>query len=189
MGNIKINENIAKRWSPRAFQDRLVEKEKIAALFEAARWAPSSRNEQPWRFVYATKDEPENFEKILSTLVEGNYVWAKNAPLLMIGIAKENWDFNGKPNGHAVYDLGQSVANLSIQATNMGLHLHQMAGFSAEKAAEVLNIPEGYQPKVAIAVGYLGKPEQLPEKLAKREVEKSSRKPIAEIAFRGSFGE
>src|SRR5881394_2967613 len=126
-----IHELLRRRWSPRAFDpNKPVESEKLRACFEAARWAPSSFNEQPWSFIVATRDKPQEYAKLLACLVEKNQSWARSAPVLMIGATSLLWARNGKPNRHAFYDLGQAVAHLTVQATAQGLYLHQMAGFS-----------------------------------------------------------
>src|SRR4051794_30404999 len=116
-----INPLLQNRWSPRAFDSRPIEIEKVQSLFEAARWSPSSSNEQPWAFIVATKDQPEEFERVLSCIVEANAVWAKTAPLLVISVASHLFSRNGKPNHHAFYDVGQAVAHLSIEAESLGL--------------------------------------------------------------------
>jgi nitroreductase len=178
---------IGERWSPRAFSSRPVEMEKLGSLLEAARWAASSGNGQPWRFLVMTQDDP-NYGPFFETLMEGNQVWAKDAPVLILGVARVVRD-NGKPNGHAWYDLGQAVANLSTQATAQGLYVHQMGGFHREQAAQALNLPEGHEAVVAIALGYLGDISQLPETLQERETAPRTRKPLAELAFTGTWGE
>ena len=185
--NIEINQLIKNRKSIRAFAEKPVEEEKIQQLFEAARWAASCFNEQPWRFIYATKENEAAYRDILSTINEFNQSWAKNAPMLMIAIAKTSFSMNDKPNKHAWYDTGAAMANLSIQATNLDLYVHQMAGFSPDKAKEILNIPEGYEAIAAIAVGYQGDASILNENLQVKENATRSRKAISEIAFEGKW--
>ena len=187
--NIEIHELIAQRRSPRTFADAMVEEDTLMTLFEAARWAPSSANEQPWRFVYATKREPEAFEALLETLAEGNRIWAKDAPALVAVIAKSFYERNGHPYAHSWYDTGQAVANLAIQATALHLVMHQMGGFSVEKAGQVLNVPEGYDAVIVFAIGYEGDADDLPEHLREREHAPRLRKPLNEIVFKGTFGE
>src|ERR1700678_4572397 len=128
-----IHDLISHRWSPRAFENRAVEPEKLRALFEAARWAASSYNAQPWSFIVATKDDPENFNKVLETFVEFNQGWAKNAPVLALSVAAHKFPHNGEKNRHAFHDVGQAAANLSLEATSLGLQVHQMAGIDSEK--------------------------------------------------------
>jgi len=184
---IEVNELIQNRWSPRAFDNRPVETEKLKAIFEAARWAPSAMNEQPWRFIYATKDNPEAYEKLLSTLVEANQVWAKEAPVLIVAVAKTDYSSFDARNSHAWHDTGMATANLALQATELDLHLHVMGGFSADKAREVLGIPEGYEPVSVIALGYQGDADQLSEPLKERETAPRNRKPLQEIVFNGTW--
>ncbi len=174
---------IAERWSPRAFDDRPVDERDLAGLFEAARWAASAFNAQPWRFVYAARGEPA-FERLLACLRETNQSWARNAAVLLIAVAKTTHE-DGSPNGHAIHDLGQAMATLAIEATARGLHVHQMAGFYPDKARELLGVPDGYEPKTAAAIGYLGEPSRLPDKLRERELAPRQRKPAEELAFRG----
>ncbi len=181
-----LHPHIRERWSPRAFQNKSVAREDLKALLEAARWAPSSSNEQPWRFIVAAKEDRENFEKVLSTLVEFNQGWAKNAPLLMLAVAKKT-SSNGSENRWAKHDVGLSLGSLVFQAAALGLHVHMMAGLEPEKAREVFHIPEEYEALTAVAVGYAGDPNTLPDKLRERELAPRTRKPLAEIAFTGDW--
>ena len=160
---------ISERRSTRAFASRVVEEEKIRSLFEAVRWAPSSSNEQPWVFIYATKDQPELREKMISTLSSGNHVWASQAPLLVFSLARKKFVRNGNDNAYALYDLGGANAFLSLQAVHLGLQIRQMAGYDRTKAVELLNIPADLEPGVFIAIGYPGDPEQLPEPVRQKE--------------------
>lgn len=182
-----IHELLRKRWSPRAFSPAPIEAEKMARLFEAARWAASSRNEQPWRFLVATKEDGPAYDMLLSSLMEGNRVWASTAPVLILGIAKRTWDHNGQPNGHARYDLGQAVAHLTVQASAEDLYLRQMGGFSPEAARHAFNIPEDFEPVVVLAIGYLGDPNQLPDPLKEREMAPRSRKPLESFVYAGGW--
>lgn len=184
----EIHDLIAERWSPRAFADRSVEPAKLLQLLEAARWAASCFNEQPWSFIIATKEEPEQFQRLLHCLVEGNQAWAKSAPVLMLSIASLHFELNGKPNRHAAHDVGLAMGNLSIQATDVGLHVHQMAGFDADKARDVFKIPAGHEPMAAAAIGYFGDHNDLPEPLQARELEPRQRKPLGEFVFTGQWG-
>lgn len=183
-----LHELIEKRYSPRAFSDKKIEEEKIISLLEAARWSPSSMNEQPWRFIVGVKGEGETYNKIYESLMELNQVWAKNAPALILTIAKNNYDRNNRPNTHAEYDLGQAIANLTFQATALNLYVHQMGGFDPEKAKKLFSIPEGYTAISVSAVGYLGNTEKLPETLQSREKVKRRRKDLSELVFDESFG-
>lgn len=178
---------IQNRWSPLAFSDRPVEPEKLRSVLEAARWAASSYNEQPWNFIVATKDNPAEFDRLLSCLAEGNQEWAQSAPVLMIAVAKLNFEKNGTQNRHAFHDVGAAEANLAIQATALGLYVHQMAGFDVEKARELYGIPQGYEPVDAVALGYLGDPQSLPDKLQQRLSAPRSRKPLESFVFTGRW--
>ena len=178
---------IKNRWSPRAFSGNTVEEEKIMSLLEAARWAPSCFNEQPWNFILFKKENQEEFNKIIDVLSPRNQLWAKNAPLIMLSVAKINFEHNRKLNRHASHDVGSAVTNLTIQATSMGLYVHQMAGFDSEKAKQLFKIPEGYEPVSAIAIGYFGSPFDLPEEFKKAELAHRSRIPISDFAFKGKW--
>ena len=184
-----IHDLLRRRWSPRAFADRPVEREKLLSVLEAARWAPSSNNEQPWHYLVATREEPEEFGRLLACLVEKNQSWAKHAPVLMLSVASTVFTRNGKPNRHALHDTGQAVAGLTVQATALGLYVHQMAGLSGEKARETYRLPENVEPVAAFALGYLGDPSTLPPDLREREAVLSSRKPVGEFVFTGAWGQ
>jgi len=182
-----IHDLIAHRWSPRAFESKPVEPEKLRSLLEAARWAPSSYNAQPWYFIVGTKDNPENYKRVLESLIEFNQGWAKNAPVLALSVAKLKFD-DGKPNRHAFHDVGQAAANLSLQAEASSLSVHQMAGIDPEKARKLFNIPADYEAVAGIAIGYPGDPASLPEGLRERELAPRQRKPLDSFVFTGSWG-
>ncbi|HEV8139954.1 MAG TPA: nitroreductase family protein [Pyrinomonadaceae bacterium] len=184
-----IEEILKRRWSPRAFSDRLIETEKLQRMFEAARWAASSFNEQPWSFIVATKVKPDEFAALLSCLTEKNQQWARRAPVLMVSVAKLNFEKNGKPNRHAFHDVGMAVSNLIVQATAFGLYVHQMAGFSVEKVRETYSVPEGFEPVAAIAIGYPDDPNVLPEQFRQQEIGPRQRKPIVSFIFETKWGE
>lgn len=184
-----VHDLLRRRWSPRAFSDRPVEREKLLSLFEAARWAPSSNNEQPWSFIVATKGEPEEYARLLACLVEKNQAWAKSAPVLMISVASKFFARSGGANRHAWHDVGQAVANLTVQATALDLYVHQMAGFSPDKARETYGIPESADPVAAIAVGYLGDASALPEDLRQRELTTTPRKPVGQFVYTSKWSE
>ena len=185
--NFPVHDLIRHRWSPRAFANKSVEPAILASLFEAARWAPSSNNEQPWAYLVATKDDLENFAKTLSVLVEFNAAWAKDAPVLVIAVSRLNFQ-NGKPNRNAFYDTGAATALLSVEATARGLAVHQMAGFDHAKAKQVFEIPEDCEPIAAIAIGYPGDLGSLDQKLRDREVAPRTRKPSTEFVMSGGWG-
>lgn len=182
-----ILEVIRNRRSKRAFSDKAVSHETIQALFEAARWAPSSVNEQPWTYIYATKDQPDLWQKIFDALNDSNKIWAQHAPLLILSLAKKNFSRNERPNGSAKYDLGAANAFLSLQATDLGLIVHQMGGYDQERARVALNIPETFDLAVIMAVGYPGDPNELPEHLKLRELAPRERYVQHAFAMNRSF--
>ena len=182
----EIIDLIAERWSPRAFADTPVEQEKLNQLFEAARWAPSSSNEQPWRYIYAHKGT-KGYDKLFEALVSGNQEWAKSAPVLGVSIAKMQFDYKNRNNRHAYHDTGMATGMLLIQATQLGLYVHQMGGFSQDKMRELFDIPEGYEPIAAMAIGYLGDADTLSDKNKESELKPRERKPISEMSFNGEF--
>ena len=185
----EILDVLKQRWSPRAFADKPVEKEKLRALFEAARWSASSFNEQPWRFFVATGDDKAAYDKALSCLVEKNQAWAKGAPVLILTVTRKNFTKNDKPNRVHEHDLGLAMGNLTTQATALGLCLHQMAGVDLDKVREKYHVPDGYEPATGIALGYEGNADDLPEQWM-RDAEKSprERKPFSEFVFGDDFG-
>jgi nitroreductase len=183
-----VHELIRERWSPRAFADKPVPQDVLRSIFEAARWAPSSNNEQPWAYAVATKDDKENFEKMLSVLVEFNAQWARSAPVLALAVAKLTFGKNNVPNRNAQYDTGAASALLSMEATAQGLVVHQMAGFDPEKARQIFGIPAGWEAIAALAIGYPGDPASLSPPLKDREMAPRTRKPIAEFVMAGQWG-
>ena len=184
-----IHDLLSRRWSPRAFAERPVEPEKIQRMLEAARWASSCFNEQPWVFIIATAAQPAEHSKLLSCLVEGNQVWAKRAPLLIITVAKQHFDHNGQPNRHAVHDVGLAVGNLVVQATAMDLFVHQMAGILPKVIREGFSLPSGYEPVTGLAIGYPGDLNVLPEEIRERERAPRSRKALQEFVFAETWGQ
>ena len=184
-----IEDSLRQRWSPLAFSERMVESEKLHSVLEAAGWSASSYNEQPWSCIVATKENETEFERLLGILAEGNQEWARNAPVLMLSVAKLYFERSGKENRHAFHDVGAAAATLAIQAAALGLFIHQMAGFDVPKAKEVYSIPEGNEPVAAIALGYIGDPQTLSEKLQQRELNPRTRKPLEEFVFFGSWNQ
>ncbi|HMI52934.1 MAG TPA: nitroreductase family protein [Candidatus Saccharimonadales bacterium] len=182
-----VHEVIQNRWSPRAFGDQSIPGSVLRSLFEAARWAPSSSNQQPWAYIVATKDDRENFDKILSVLVPFNAGWAKEASALAIAVAELKFT-NGNPNRNAYYDVGAASLQLSIEATARGLVVHQMAGYDPEKARQVFDIPADWDAIAAMAIGYPGDPTSLPAPLKEREVAPRSRKPLSSFVMTGKWG-
>lgn len=183
-----VHELIRNRWSPRAFSPQPVSDQDLTSILEAARWAASSSNEQPWRFFVARKSDPAAHSRFVDVLVPGNQVWARNAPVLIIMAAKRTFTKNGSPNYYALHDAGQALAHLMLQATALGLHAHAMAGFDHEKARKEIGIPD-YDIGAAVAIGYLGNPDQLAEQARKSELAKRQRKPLNEIAFGSHWNE
>lgn len=175
------------RWSPRAFDARPVEAAKLRSILEAARWAASGGNGQPWHFIVATGDNEEEYAELASVLNPGNAEWATQAPVLMLTVAKMVTS-SGRPHRHAFHDVGLAVQNLSLQATALGLYVHQMAGFSVERARLLYGIPEEYEPVTLLAVGYLGDPDTLPAQRRQQELTPRTRKPLREFVFAGAWG-
>jgi nitroreductase len=184
-----VHELIRRRWSPRSFSAREVSTEDLKTILEAARWAASSNNEQPWRFLVARKSDGAAYERILHLLVPANQAWAKTAPVLIIMAAKRTFSHNGSPNRYGLHDAGQALAHLFLQAIALGLHAHGMAGFDADRARKELEIPDDYDLGAAVALGYLASPDQLPEKYRQSEVSKRQRKPLNEIVFGANWNE
>ncbi|PMB14241.1 nitroreductase [Fischerella thermalis CCMEE 5282] len=208
----EVHDFIRGRWSPLAFSNRTVEREKLLTLLEAARWAPSSYNQQPWNFIVATKDHPAEYERMLSCVFHENKRWAQNAPVLILSVAKLYFDppnplnpddtienlmrlvanlhtkRGGEGNPHAFHDVGMAVANLTIQAIALNLFVHQIAGFYSDKAKSLFHIPQGYEPVCIMAIGYLGDSQKLPEDLRLRELEPRIRKPLEEFVFIERWG-
>lgn len=183
-----IDDLFLKRYSPRAMSGESVSKEDLMTLFEAARWAPSASNVQPWRFIYTMKDTP-NFDKFLSFLVPFNQDWCKRASALILVISeKMRIEHKGgkKENISHSFDTGSAWENFALQATQMNFVAHGMAGFDYAKAKMELSVPEDYSVEMMIALGKHGKAEDLPEPLREREVP-SDRKPLKEIVFEGKF--
>jgi len=187
-----VHELIVRRWSPRAFAATPVEEEKLRRIFEAARWAPSSSNVQPWRFL-VTRNGETRFTELHGLLSKGNQPWTENVPVLFLSVTDTMFPAKGdKPardNPTAKHDLGLALANLLLQATDLGLHAHPMAGFDREGAREAFGIPAPYEPVTVTAVGYLADPSTLPEDLRARETAPRSRKSLREIVFEGDWGQ
>jgi nitroreductase len=185
--NYPIHELLAERWSPYAFQDRLVSEADLRSLFEAARWAASSYNEQPWNYLVATKEDPDQFQQILSCLTEGNQIWAKDAPVLALGIASLRFRRDDKSNRAATHDLGLATGNLVVEATARGIYVHQMIGILPDKARDFFDIPEGFEAWTGMAIGYKGDPMTLPDALKERDLRPRQRKPLDQFVFSGKW--
>jgi nitroreductase len=175
-----------RRWSPRAMSGEPITQQEMLSLFEAARWAPSTYNEQEWRFLYARRETPQ-WPAFFDLLAEGNRLWCQRAALLVVILAHKIFQHNGAPNAVHLFDCGNAFENLALQGTVMGLVVHGMAGFNFDKARTVLGVPEDYAVAAMFAVGRPGDPAQLPENLRDREVP-SGRKPVTDFICEGVFG-
>ena len=183
-----IHDVLAERWSPFVFADTPVDDATLAALLEAARWAPSSYNEQPWRFLVG-RGRDESWQAIRDSLVPGNRAWAERAPLLLVSVASLRYARGDKPNAHAWHDVGLATGNLLAEATARGLLVHPMGGFSADVIRERFGVPEAFAPIAALAVGHHGEPAAADEALAGYEARPRLRRPLAELAFGASWGQ
>ena len=183
-----IHKLLADRWSPYAFKDSPVAEADLRSLFEAARWSASSYNEQPWSYLIATKENPDQFQQLLSCLAEGNQIWAKESPVLALGIASLKFTRNQEDNRSAVHDLGLASANLVVEATARGIFVHQMIGIFPDRARDLFDIPENFAAWTGLAIGYLGDPMILPETLRERDLKSSQRKPLEQFVFSGKWG-
>ncbi len=180
----KLHNLISDRWSPRAFDDRSVDYDQIHLLFEAAKWAPSAMNSQPWRFIFATKDMPD-YKVFLDLMSEANQIWASTAPLLVMPLAQVISTYKNRPNRLAFYEAGMAVGNLLAQATAMGLMVHQMSGYDMERAKEALVIPTRYEPMTIMAIGYKGDSSRLPKDVAEWENRERTRLEISKFLVQG----
>jgi len=187
---VKINDIIQARWSPRAFDpDKPVSHDDLLALLEAARWAPSCFNDQPWRFIVCDKTADETgWQNTFSILAEKNRRWAKNAPVLILAVAMESFNHNGQPNRWAMYDTGAASVSLCLQATALGICVHQMGGFDAEKAREVFNLPGDCRPMAMMAVGYQADVDVLDDDFKDAELAARSRAALNERFYAGQWG-
>ena len=185
----RIHDILARRWSPRAYAATPVEPDKVRACLEAARWAPSCYNDQPWHFIVATRDQGDVYDRLLACLADMNQAWAKAAPVLMISVARTTFTLDGKPNRHGQHDVGLATMNLMIQAAALGLHAHAMGGFDRDAARRAFGIPAGFEPMAAIALGYLGDPATLPDDRRRMEVAPRERRPMRDWVFGARWGE
>ncbi len=190
MGHVKHAETdhpiepiLVRRWSPYGFSGETVSAEDLRSILEAARWAASSYNEQPWRFIVARRDDPAAFQRALSCLVEPNQAWAKRAGVLLLGVTVRRFGRNGKPNRAAEHDLGLAAGNLSAEATARGLSVHQMIGILPDRVRELYGVPEDAEPLTAIAVGHASDDPDVPEAYRERDSAPRSRRPLADFAF------
>ena len=184
-----ILEIIQERWSPYSFSSTPVEEFKLKSMFEAAGYAPSCNNEQPWMFVYSTQENKDVFDDYLGFMVDSNKVWAKHAYALIISMARTKFSYSGKPNRHAFHDTGMAVANLLFQALAMDVYVHQMAGYSVEKVKEYFKLNDDIEPVAMMAVGYIGDGVALSPELLKRDEKRRPRKSVNEFAFKNSLSD
>lgn len=182
----EINSLIINRWSPRSFMPEEISDKELFTLFEAARWAPSSSNSQPWRFIYAKRNS-KNWDALFELLVEFNKQWCADASSLVVIVSRKNFEHNGQPSVTHQFDTGSAWENLAIQAVSQGLITHAMAGFDYEKARKNLEVPEDYDVVAMIAIGKRGPKEKLSPELQAREIP-NTRKPLSEIVMEGKFG-
>lgn len=180
-----INSLILNRWSPRAMTGEDLDNEEIMSLFEAARWAPSSYNNQPWRFIYARRNT-EHWERMFSLLADGNKSWAKNSALLVVVISRKNFEYNEKPARTHQFDAGSAWENLALEAFSRGLVAHGMQGFDYDKARIDCVIPDDFEVMAMIAIGKKGPREGLPPDLREKE-KQSDRKPLKDIIMEGIY--
>lgn len=184
-----IHNTLAVRWSPYGFSDRPVAAADIASLFEAARWAPSSYNEQPWHYIVGVKGRGPTHQRILDCLTENNRAWAQNAPVLALGVIRRTFAASGKPNKSAEHDLGLASANLVVEAVARGLHVHQMIGIDPDAARETFAIPQECEAFTALAIGYREQSAHMNEALAERDRKPRTRRAQSEFVFGSRFGE
>jgi nitroreductase len=184
-----VHDLIRDRWSPRAFAPTPVSQHDLTAVLEAARWAASSNNGQPWRFIVATSDNASAHAAAADCFNPRNQRWARPAPVLIFICARKTFEANNNPNPHAWYDAGAAVAQLSLQAQALGLVVHQAAGIDRDKVRVTYNVPEEFDVVIGIALGHQGDADALPEELPGREREPRARKPLSDLVFAGKFGE
>lgn len=187
---VPIDDLLARRWSPRAFDaNRGVSREQLAALLEAARWAPSCNGDEPWRYlIWDRGRDAAGWQKAFECLSENNRKWCRNVPVLMLSCAGSIFGHSGKPNRFAQHDTGAADLSLALQAVTLGLIVHQMGGYDAAKTRESFGIPEEYTPQAMIAVGYQASPDVLDEDTRQKELKPRSRKPVEAHFFEGSWG-
>lgn len=187
MGEIKISEKIRNRYSPRAYTAQRVSEESILKLLEAARWAASSGNSQPWRFIYAWPEQTEKWGKLFECLTESNKQWVSKAPFLMMTIVQTYNPIKDRNNAHPEYGLGLAMGNFTAQAAELGLHLRNLGGFSADKARENFNIPDNFQPATMVTVGFAAEQSDLEENFVVPVGDKRQRRSLDQIIFDGDW--
>ena len=183
-----VHELITKRWSPYAYSNKLIPPDDLRSIFEAARWAASSFNEQPWRYIVTKRDDEEAFAKALSCLMESNQPWAKECGALGFGCVSTTFARNGKTNRVAEHDLGLATGNLTLEATKRGVYIHQLGGIYVNKVKEVFGLPEGFVAVTGIALGYLDESGNAPEEIQKRDAGERKRRPLGKYVFGTAWG-
>lgn len=186
--SVPVHELIRERWSPRAYSNKPVPRTDLAAVLEAARWAASCNNGQPWRFIVATNEDAAGHAAGVAGFNARNQRWVKAAPVVIFACARKTFEANGNPNAHAWYDTGAAVAQLTAEAESRGLRVHQCAGIEKDVIRKTYGVPEDFEIISGFTLGYQADPDSLPEELPGREKEPRARKPLAEIAFSGKFG-
>jgi nitroreductase len=184
-----INQVLTARWSPYGFEPHAMDPADLRSLIEAARWAPSSYNEQPWRYLVAMRQDAAAFATLLSCLVEPNQAWARQASALLLTVASLTFSRNGEPNGMARHDVGLASAQLTVEATSRGLVVHQMGGILPDRARELYGIPEGFEAVTGVAIGYAADPATVPDDLRGRDTAPRTRRPQSEFVFGSAWGE
>lgn len=187
MTGLPIHPLLAERHSPRAFDPRAIEGEKLAVMFEAARWAPSCYNDQPWYFIVAQRNQGDAWQRALDCLVPFNQTWAATAPVLLICVTRLNFSHNGNANRHSVYDLGLAMGCLLIEGMHQGIFVHQMAGFDVARTRSEFAVPEGFDVVAMAALGYRGDSSVLPQGVEEKDPKLRERKPNAEFVFDGRW--
>ncbi|TWU42480.1 nitroreductase family protein [Novipirellula artificiosorum] len=189
--DLGVLDAIRQRWSPYRFEDRWVEDEKVVRCLEAARWTASSYNDQPWSWIVARRQDTEPFQTMLSCLLEANQAWASQSGVLLISVIRTTFRKNQKPNRVALHDLGQAAAHLALQATQIGLQVHQMAGLNLSRVRQIYEIPDSHQPQTAIAIGYPDRSAPVTEvdrELQQRETRARERMPLRDQVFSSKWG-
>ena len=180
---------IEARRSPYCYTSRPIDSADLRAIFEAGRWAASSFNEQPWRYIVATSEDPDGFARMLSCLVEPNQAWARVVPVLALGVTRLRFERNDRDNGTARHDLGAASAQIAVEAAARGLQVHQMAGILPDRARELYHVPEPFAVVTALAIGFPGSNDELDAELKDRDAAPRSRRPLSETVFAGDWGE
>ena len=184
-----VHDLISARWSPYWFSQRSINASDLHSILEAARWAPSSYNEQPWAFIVATRAQADEHARLVSCLIEGNRTWAQEAPVLMLGLVRRQFQGNGKDNVACEHDLGLAAATLTFEASARGISVHQMSGIEHQRIRSEYQLPEEVSPLTALALGYCATPDDVPQRYQERQQRERSRAPLSSFVFGGKWGE